>query len=53
MLIVTRQITEGELAERFGVMRRQYQPEVIDAGRRLAVSAVGLAAPGDVRGDRE
>ena len=28
-----RQITEGELAEGFGVMRRQHQAEVIDPGR--------------------
>ena len=28
------QVTEGELAQRFGIMGREHQAEVIDAGRR-------------------
>src|SRR6202158_6526718 len=34
VVILTGQIAEGELAQRFGVMGRQHQAEVIDAGRR-------------------
>ena len=33
VVIVTGQVAEGELAERFGVMGRQHQAEVIDAAR--------------------
>src|ERR1700704_236755 len=32
--ILTGQVAEGELAQRFGVVGRQHQAEVIDAGRR-------------------
>ena len=34
VVIVTGQVAEGELAQCFGVMGRQHQAEVIDAGRR-------------------
>src|ERR1700694_3818465 len=34
VVILNGQVAEGELAQRFGVMGRQHQAEVIDAGRR-------------------
>ena len=34
MRLGNKEIAEGELAQRFGVMRREHQSEVVDAGRR-------------------
>ena len=42
VVIVTGQVAEGELAQRFGVMGRQHQAEVIDASRRWWTGWQGL-----------
>jgi hypothetical protein len=42
VVILNGQVAEGELAQRFGVMGRQHQAEVIDAGRRWWCRWLGL-----------
>ena len=57
VVILTGQVAEGELAQRFGVMGRQHQAEVIDAGRRwwcrwLGLRHLAMRVPTEDQGDR-
>jgi hypothetical protein len=52
VVIFNGQVAEGELAQRFGVMGRQHQAKVVDAGGRWWGGWQKLEAPDDARADR-